>query len=106
MRSKCYKVRLKRLTSISDKAYLAEDFNGNKDVLPKSQVYCPDLAAGEDEEVWWISAWILEKKSLNYSTKGAKFYDTKSHRLTSTGSMHVAAQVEPISDNSVEELKR
>ena len=106
MRSKCYKVRLKRLTSISDKAYLAEDFNGNKDVLPKSQVYCPDLAAGEDEEVWWISAWILEKKSLNYSAKCAKFYDTKSHRLTSTGSMHVAAQVEPISDNSVEELKR
>lgn len=106
MRSKCYKVRLKRLTSISDKAYLAEDYSGNKDVLPKSQVYCPDLAAGEDEEVWWISAWILEKKSLNYSTKGAKFYDTKRHRLTSTGSMHVAAQVEPISDNSVEELKR
>lgn len=73
---KVYSVRLKSLTDISDKAYLAEDFNANKAIIPKSQVYESDLSALKSQ-AYWISAWILEKKSLQYSTKKVGWYNTQ-----------------------------
>lgn len=61
-------VRLKSLVSISDKALKIEDFNGNIDIIPKSQFF------GQDYEVlksnaYWISEWILEQKKITYSNK-------------------------------------
>lgn len=66
--TRCYSVRLKSLRSISAKAYLAEDFSGNTDVIPKSQVFGFDFSV-EKSDAYWISAWILEKKSITYSRK-------------------------------------
>ncbi len=61
-------VRLKSIVSISDKALKIEDFNGNIDIIPKSQFF------GQDYEVlksnaYWISEWILEQKKITYSNK-------------------------------------
>jgi len=66
--TKCYSVRLESLISISDKAYLATGFDGSEDIIPKSQVYGQDWDITKSE-AYWISAWILEKKSIQYSHK-------------------------------------
>lgn len=74
---KCYSVRLKSLVQISGKAYRAEDFNGNIDIIPSSQIMGVDYDVFKSE-AYWISAWILEKKELTYSiSKSAEFKDGK-----------------------------
>lgn len=78
MKTKCYSVRLDSLYRISDKCYKAVSFDGREALIPASQVY------GQDHEVskceaWWITAWILEKKDLQYSTK------KEAHFYTDTG---------------------
>lgn len=69
----CYSVRLESLTEISPKAYRAVAFDGSEAIIPKSQVY------GQDYEVQkclavWISAWILEKKELQFSDKKVRWF--------------------------------
>lgn len=76
MKVKCYSVRLKSLVPISAKAYVAEDFNGNEDVIPSSQVFGQDWDV-LNSEAWWISAWILEKKKITYSNKKESVFDTE-----------------------------
>ena len=66
--TKCYSVRLVSLKSISHLCYKAIGFDGSEALIPKSQVF------GQDNEVvksdaYWISAWILEQKTLQYSSK-------------------------------------
>lgn len=68
MRVRCFSVRLKSLTQISDKCYKAEDWQGNEDLIPSSQVFGQDYEVRKSE-AYWISAWILEKKEIEYSTK-------------------------------------
>ena len=68
MKSKCYLVALKELVSISEKCYKATDFNGNTDLIPKSQVYGYHTSMKSTESVY-ISAWILAQKKLTYSMK-------------------------------------
>ena len=80
MKTKCYSVRLKSLDLISDKAYKAVAFDGSSDIIPASQVFCPDLEVGKSD-AWWISAWILEKKSIQYSTKKSAWFDKDGTRL-------------------------
>lgn len=63
MRVKCYHVKLESLVSISDKCYKARSWDGREDLIPKSQVL------DEDCDGYWISAWILEKKNIQYSSK-------------------------------------
>lgn len=74
MRTKCYSVRLESLVSISDKAYKATAFDGSEAVIPKSQVLAHDFDVVKSE-AYWISAWILEKKELQYSTKKMAWFD-------------------------------
>lgn len=64
----CYSVRLESLTSISDKAYKATCFNGQEDILPKSTVFGFDFDVAKSE-AYWIAAWILEQKDIQYSQK-------------------------------------
>lgn len=66
--TKCYSVRLNSLISISDKCYLAKAFDGSEALIPKSQVYGQDYDVSKSES-YWITAWILEKKDIQYSTK-------------------------------------
>lgn len=102
---KCYSVRLKSLVRISDKAFRAECFDGSSDIIPASQVIGPDFDI-EKSEAWWITAWILEKKSIQYSAKKVAFFDDNGRMLpTYTVEKHVPERKEKI-DNYIESLKK
>lgn len=58
MKVLCYSVRLKSLTSISEKAYKAVSFDGSEAILPKSQVLAQDYDV-QKSEAYWISKWLL-----------------------------------------------
>lgn len=74
MRVLCYSVRLESLTAISDNCFKARGFNGSEDLIPASQFYGPDYEVIKSE-AYWISAWILEKKNLQYSQKKKAWFD-------------------------------
>jgi hypothetical protein len=76
MRTKCYSVRLESLVSISDKAYKASSFDGSECILPKSQVFGQDWDVIKSD-AYWIAAWILEKKTIQYSCKKEAWFDTE-----------------------------
>ena len=89
MKTLCYSVRLESLTRISDKAYKAVAFDGSSDVIPASQVF------GQDWEVqkcdaYWISAWILSKKNLQYSSKKQAWFDENGKWYLTESSMPYA----------------
>lgn len=54
--------------SISPKCYKAIAFNGSEALIPASQYFGPDNSVIKSE-AHWISAWILEKKQLQFSKK-------------------------------------
>lgn len=62
--------------SISDKAYLATSFDGRDCVLPKRMVFGRDYEV-QKSEAYWIAAWILEKKDIQYTTKKKAWFDDK-----------------------------
>ena len=64
---KCYLVKLQEFRQISPKCYKAVDFSGHEDLIPASQV-C-GITQGKAGADVYISAWILEQKSLVYSEK-------------------------------------
>lgn len=96
MKTKCYSVRLQSLVSISDKAYKATAFDGSCDVIPASQVFGQDYDV-QKSDAYWIAAWILDKKSLQYSNKKEAWFDSESGRMlpTYTVEKHKPARVEP-----------
>lgn len=107
MRVKCYSVRLESLVSISDKAYKATCFDGSSDIIPKSQVFGRDWDVMKSE-AWWISAWILEKKSLQYSCKKMAEFDSETAMMlpTITAEKHSPEKMGPVPENVVNELMR
>jgi nitrate reductase alpha subunit len=78
MKTKCYSVRLESMMRISAKCYSARSFDGREALIPASQVYGQDLEVSKSE-AWWITAWILEKKNIQYSSK------KEAHFYTDTG---------------------
>lgn len=68
-------MRLSSLRSISPKAYEALAFDGSKCILPKSQVFGEDYDV-QKSDAYWIAAWILEQKYLQYSTKKIGWYNS------------------------------
>lgn len=66
--TKCYSVRLELFYSISSKCYKALAFNGSEALIPASQYFGQDHSVSKSDS-YWISAWILEKKELQYSIK-------------------------------------
>lgn len=72
-KTKYYSVRLESLISISPKAYKAIAYDGTSAIIPKSQVLGPDLEV-QKSDAYWISAWILEKKDIQYSTKKVRWF--------------------------------
>lgn len=112
MKTKCYSVRLKSLELISDKAYKAEAFDGSSDIIPASQVFGPDHEVSKSE-AWWISAWILEKKSIQYSTKKSAWFEQDGNmppvRLENssvTVSHHTPGKIAARPEHEIQELKR
>jgi len=74
MRTLCYSVRLESLTHISPKCYKAVAFDGSEALIPASQYFGVDYEVIKTE-AHWISAWVLEKKSIQYSTKKCKWFN-------------------------------
>lgn len=80
MRTLCYSVRLRSLRPISPKAFKVTSFDGSEDIIPASQIF------GQDYDVvkcdaYWISAWILEKKNIQYSSKKKAWFDEHGNML-------------------------
>jgi len=103
----CYSVRLQSLTSISDKCYKATGWDGSEDLIPKSQVFGRDWEVTKSE-AHWISQWILSKKSLQYSGKKERWFDseTRNQLPTYTFEKHIPNKVEPINIEADADLIR
>ena len=81
MRTLCYSVRLESLVRISDKAFKATAFDGTSDIIiPASQVFGRDSDVVKSD-AWWISAWILGKKNIQYSGKKQAWFDENGNQL-------------------------
>ena len=106
MKPLCYSVRLDSLTRISDKAYKAVAFDGSSDVIPASQVFGQDWDV-QKSDAYWISAWILSKKSIQYSAKKQAWFDDNGKMLpTYTIERHAPDKVEAKESNEIDDLKR
>lgn len=104
MKTLCYSVRLESLTRISVKAFRATCFDGSTDILPASQVFGEDYDV-QKSDAYWISAWILERKNLQYSNKKQAWFDEAGHMLpTYTVERHTPEKREPKADNRIKEL--
>lgn len=79
-KTKCYSVRLQSLVSISDKAYKATAFDGSEAIIPKSQVFAQDYDV-QKSDAYWISAWIMEQKDIQYSTKKVGWWNPDKGRI-------------------------
>jgi len=95
MKTKAYSVRLESLVSVSDKAYKARSFDGSEAIIPKSQVFGQDYDV-QKSDTYWVSAWILEKKELQYSCKKEAWFDSE------TGNMLPSYNIEKHKPNKVE----
>ena len=106
MKTLCYSVRLESMVRISDKAYRATAFDGSSDIIPASQVFGQDWDV-QKSDAYWISAWILEKKSIQYSAKKQAWFDESGKMLpTYTIERHTPDKVESKQSNEIDDLKR
>jgi len=79
----CYSVKVKEIYSISDKCLKVVCFDGSSDLIPVSQYYGRDWDV-EKSESHWISAWILERKDLQYSPKKSAEFEREEHEYLLT----------------------
>ena len=106
MKTKCYSVRLQSLVSISDKAYKATAFDGSTAIIPKSQMLGTDYEV-QKSEAYWISAWILEKKDLQYSTKKEAWFDENgTMQPTYHVEHHKPEKKQSLTTNELKELRK
>lgn len=107
MRTECYSVRVESMRKISEKSYKVRSFDGSEDIIPASQVFGPDYDV-QKSEAYWIAAWILPKKSIQYSDKKRAWFDNDSRmRLPDyTVERHHPERVEAKSNNIINQLKR
>jgi len=94
LKTKCYSVRLESLVRISDKCFKAICFDGSEDLIPSSQVFAQDYDVIKSN-AYWISAWILDKKNLQFSTKKEAWFwnDTKKMCPTITFEKHTPKRI-------------
>ena len=105
MRTLCYSVRLESLVRISDKAFRATAFDGTSDIIPASQVFGRDYDVVKSD-AYWISAWILGKKNIQYSGKKQAWFDENGNQLpTYTIERHTPEKLTPKESNIIDELK-
>lgn len=106
MRTLCYSVRLESLVRISDRAFKATAFDGSSDIIPASQVFGIDYDVAKSD-AYWISAWILEKKSLQYSKKKQAWFDENGNILpTYTVEKHTPEKHTPVKSNEIDDLRK
>jgi hypothetical protein len=84
------------LSRISDKAYKATAFDGSIAILPASQIFGQDYDI-QKSDAYWISAWILGRKNLQYSDKKRGWFDENGRMLpTYTVEHHIPQKEETI----------
>lgn len=106
MKTLCFSVRLQSLISISEKAYKATAFDGSSAIIPKSQVFGIDFDA-QKSEAYWISAWILEQKDIQYSFKKRAWFDENRNQLPDYKiEKHSPKKETPIESNEIVELRK
>jgi hypothetical protein len=107
MKTLCYSVRLESLTAISDKCYKASAFDGSEALIPKSQVFGQDYSVTKSE-AYWISEWILRQKSLQYSCKKEAWFDSVTKKMLPTYKIekHTPDRVEPVKNNTIQDIKK
>lgn len=102
---KCYSVKLQSLYSISEKCYKAVAFDGSEDLIPKSQVFGQDYSVNKSD-AYWISEWILSKKSIQYSQKKWTIFTKEGKNIgQKIIKHHKPKEVKPIK-NEIDELTR
>jgi len=105
MKTLCCSVRLDSLISISDKAYKARAFDGSEAIIPKSQFFGRDYEVLKSD-AYWISAWILERKDLQYSGKKVAWFDDSGDMLpTFTVTHHKPQKKAVIMSNEINDLR-
>lgn len=90
---------------ISPRAYKAVGFDGSEAIIPKSQVFGLDVEVSKSD-AWWIAAWILEQKSLQYSAKKVAWFDEKGNKMPYIYKEYHKADKKGIIDNYITELRR
>ena len=102
----CYSVRLESLARISEKAYKATSFDGSSDILPASQVFGRDFEVMKSD-AYWIAAWILPKKDIQYSSKKQAWFDENGHMMpTYTIERHQPERLTAKDNNIINNLKK
>lgn len=76
----CYSVRYAGLRVISPKAVSLKCFDGSEAVIPRSQIFGTDFSSTKSDAVW-VSAWILERKEIQYSTKRSAWFDPETNKM-------------------------
>lgn len=107
MRVLCNSVRLQSLTDISEKAVKATAFDGSEAIIPKSQVFGHDYSVTKSE-AYWISAWILEQKTIQYSGKKEAWFDSVTRKMQPTWKIkkHTPEKKEVVENNNIKDLER
>lgn len=106
MKTKCYSVRLAELIPLSDRACKAISFDGSVAIIPTSQIYGRDWDVMKSD-AYWISAWILGKKELQYTCKKEAWFDTCTRKMLPTYIIekHKPEKLSPKVENEIDELK-
>lgn len=106
MKIKCYSVRLASLIQISDKACKVIAFDGSEAIIPISHIFGQDYEVCKSE-AYWISAWILEKKSLQYSHKKEAWFDSDTGKMLPTYIIeeYKPDKIKPLASNEIARLK-
>lgn len=94
------------MRKISEKAYKVRSFDGSEDIVPASQVFGPDYDVAKCE-AYWIAAWILPKKNIQWSAKKEAWFDEKGNRLPDyIVEQHRPEKVEAKDSNEITQLKK
>lgn len=107
MKTKCYSVRVKDVTILSEKAVKMVAFDGSSAIIPRSQIFGNDYDV-QKSDAYWVSAWILEKKELQYSTKKSAWFDSTTGKMLPTYSVkkHTPKTINPVESNEIESLAK
>lgn len=106
MKTKCYSVRLSALIDISERCYKAVGFDGSSALIPKTFVFGRDYEIQKSES-YWIAAWILDRKQLQYSTKKVAWFDENQNKIpTYSVTRHRPTAVAPKANNEIKDLSR
>lgn len=106
MKTLCISVRLSSLTQISLKAFLVRSFDGREDIIPKSCIFGRDYDVVKSE-AYWIAAWILPKKNIQYSDKKQCWFNESGMMLpTYKVEHHKPKEIKPLTDNTITDLAK